>query len=134
MVQGPSSYRWGGTWVAAYKGTKNVAAAKEFIRYVATDEGFLEAWAKDTGELVNNLTVVNKIKDSYSEPFLGGQNHYAEFAEMAKNVNAKLLQGSDEVIEAMFDEAASAYWNGKKTKVQALADFRAQVETQFGRR
>jgi ABC-type glycerol-3-phosphate transport system substrate-binding protein len=133
MVQGPSSYRWGGTWVAAYKGTKNVANAKEFIRYVATDEGFLEAWAKDTGDLVNNLTVVNKIKDSYSEPFLGGQNHYAEFAEMAKNVNGRLLQGTDEAIEAMFDEAVTAFVNGEKTKTQALAEFRTQAEAQFVR-
>ncbi|MDR2942806.1 MAG: ABC transporter substrate-binding protein [Treponema sp.] len=131
MCQGPSAYRWGGTWVAAYKGTKNVANAKEFIRYVATDEGFLESWAKETGDLVNNLKVVNKIKDTYSEPYLGGQNHYAEFAEMAKNVNAKLLQGSDEAIEAMFDEAAASFWNGEKTKAQALADFRAQAEAQF---
>jgi len=132
MCQGPSSYRWGGTWVGAYKGTKNVAAAKEFIRYVATDEAFLEAWAKDTGDLVNNLNVVNKIKDSYSEPYLGGQNHYAEFAEMAKNVNARLLQGSDEAIEAMFGEAMSSFVNGEKTKAQALADFRAQASAQFG--
>jgi ABC-type glycerol-3-phosphate transport system substrate-binding protein len=132
MCQGPSAYRWGGTWVGAYKGTKNPAAAKEFIRYVATDESFLEAWAKDTGDMVNNLNVVNKIKDSYSEPFLGGQNHYAEFAEMAKAVNGRLLQGSDEAIEAMFDEAATSFWNGEKTKAKALADFRAQAEAQFG--
>jgi ABC-type glycerol-3-phosphate transport system substrate-binding protein len=132
MCQGPSSYRWGGTWVGAYKGTKNVEAAKEFIRYVATDETFLEAWAKDTGDLVNNLNVVNKIKDSYSEPFLGGQNHYAEFAEMAKNVNARLLQGSDEAIESLFGEAMSSFVNGEKSKAQALADFRAQAAAQFG--
>jgi len=132
MCQGPSSYRWGGTWVGAYKGTKNVAAAKEFIRYVATDENFLEAWAKDTGDLVNNLNVVNKIKDTYSEPFLGGQNHYAEFAEMAKNVNGRLLQGSDEAIEAMFDEAAASYWNGEKTKAAAMDDFLKQANAQFG--
>ena len=134
MCQGPSSYRWGGTWVGAYKGTKNVAAAKEFIRYVTTDDAFLEAWAKDTGDLVSNINVVNKIKDTYKEPFLGGQNHYAAFAEMAKNVNGRLLQGSDEAIEAMFDEAVSAFVNGEKTKAQALADFRKQAEAQFVRR
>jgi ABC-type glycerol-3-phosphate transport system substrate-binding protein len=131
MCAGPSSYRWGGTWVGAYKGTKNVDAAKEFIRYVATDDSFLERWAKDTGDLVSNTNVINKIKDNYSEPFLGGQNHYAEFAEMAKNVNGKLLQGSDEAIEAMFGEAMASYVEGEKTKAQALADFRAQAESQF---
>ena len=131
MVAGPSSYRWGGTWVGAYKGTKNVATAKEFIRYVATDDGFLESWAKETGDVVSNINVINKIKDTYTEPYLGGQNHYAEFAEMAKNVNGRLLQGSDEAIEGIWNESVAAFVNGEKTKAQALADFRKQAEAQF---
>jgi ABC-type glycerol-3-phosphate transport system substrate-binding protein len=106
---------------------------KEFIRYVTTNDNFLEAWAKDTGDVVSNLNVINKIKITYSEPYLAGQNHYAEFAEIAKNVNGRLLQGSDEAIEAMFDEAVSAYVNGERTKAQALADFRRNVENQFFR-
>jgi ABC-type glycerol-3-phosphate transport system substrate-binding protein len=133
MIQGPTAYRWGGTWVGAYKGTKNVAAVKEFIRYITTDDAFLEAWAKDTGDMITNINVINKIKDTYSEPYLGGQNHYAAFAEIAKNVNGKLLQGSDEAIEDMFDEATGAYVNGEKSKAQALADFRRQAESHFGR-
>jgi ABC-type glycerol-3-phosphate transport system substrate-binding protein len=132
MIPGPAPYRWGGTWVGAYKGTKNVAAAKEFIRYVATDDGFLESWAKDSGDMVGNLAVVDKIKGSYSEPFLGGQNHYAEFAEMAKTVDGKLTQGTDQAIEGLFGEAADAFRLGEKSKAQALADFRASAESQLG--
>jgi ABC-type glycerol-3-phosphate transport system substrate-binding protein len=131
MIPGPAPYCWGGTWVGAYKGTKNVAAVKEFIRYVATDDGFLERWAKDTGDMVSNLSVVNKIKDGYSEPFLGGQNHYAEFAEMAKTVDGKLTQGTDQAIQDLFQEAVTAYVNGVKTKQQALADFTAQAKEQL---
>jgi len=71
MTAGPAPYRWGGTWVGAYKGTKNPVAAKDFIKYVSTDDGFLEAWAKDTGDVVSNVSVMNKIKDTYAEPFLG---------------------------------------------------------------
>jgi ABC-type glycerol-3-phosphate transport system substrate-binding protein len=133
MIQGPSSYRWGGTWVGAYKGTKNVAAVKEFIRYVTCDDAFLEAWAKDTGDMVSNTAVINKIKDNYSEPYLGGQNHYAEFAEMAKAVNGKLLQGSDEAIEGIWNESVAAFVNGEKSKAQALTEFRNQTEAQFAR-
>jgi multiple sugar transport system substrate-binding protein len=131
MIQGPSAYRWGGTWIGAYKGTKNVAAVKEFIRYLTTDDAFLEAWAKDTGDMVTNTNVINKIKDLYSEPYLGGQNHYAAFFEIAKGVNGKLLQATDEAIESYFDEATAAYVNGEKSKAQALADFRRQVESRF---
>lgn len=132
MCAGPAPYRWGGTWVGAFKGTKNVAAAKEFIKYVATDDAFLEKWAKDTGDFVSNSVVISKIKDTFSEPFLGGQNHYAAFAEMAKNVDGKLTQGTDQAIEALFNEAATAYVNGEKTKDAAVADFKAQVSAQLG--
>lgn len=132
MVPGPAPYRWGGTWVGAYKGTKNPVAAKDFIRYVTSDDGFLEAWAKDTGDVVSNVTVMNKIKDTYAEPFLGGQNHYAAFVEMAKSVDGKLTQGTDQAVEGLFGEAVTAYIMGEKTRDQALEDFKSQVSAQLG--
>ncbi|MDR3283857.1 MAG: ABC transporter substrate-binding protein [Treponema sp.] len=132
MVPGPVGWRWGGTWIGAWKNTKNPEGAKDLIRYLTTDDAFLEAYAKDSGDLVDNLKVVDKIKDSYSEPFLGGQNHYAAFAEMAKNVDGKLTQGTDQAVEALFQEAATAYMLGEKTKEQAAADFKAQVSAQLG--
>lgn len=132
MIPGPAPYRWGGTWIAAYKGTKNVAAAKEFIKYVTSSDSFLERWAKDTGDVVSNTVVTAKIKDSYSEPFLGGQNHYAEFVDMAKNVDGKLTQGTDQAIEGLFNEAVISYVEGEKSKDQAIADFKSQVNVQLG--
>ena len=132
MIPGPAPYRWGGTWIGAWKNTKNAAAAKELIRYLTADDSFLEAYAKDSGDLVGNIPVVDRIKDSYSEPFLGGQNHYAEFAGMARNVDGKLTQGTDQAVEGLFGEAVTAYVRGEKSKEQALADFRAQAEIQLG--
>jgi ABC-type glycerol-3-phosphate transport system substrate-binding protein len=132
MIPGPAPYRWGGTWIGAWKNTKNPAAAKEFIRYIATDDAMLEHYALKSGDLVGNLRVVEKIKDSFSEPFLGGQNHYAEFAEMAQSVNGKMTQGTDQAIEALFNETVLAYINGEKTKEKAIADFKDQVNAQLG--
>ena len=132
MVPGPVPYRWGGTWIGAWKDTPNPELAKHMIEYLTTGDEFLEAWARDKGDMVGNLRVVNKIKDSYREPFLGGQNHYAEFADMALGVNGRLVQGTDDVIQALFGEAMSAFVNGEKTKAQTLADFRQQVRSQVG--
>ncbi|MDR0496307.1 MAG: extracellular solute-binding protein, partial [Treponema sp.] len=132
MIPGPYPYRWGGTWIGAWKNTKNVAAAKELIRYITTDDSFLERYAKDSGDMVSNMLVVDKIKGSYSEPFLGGQNHYAEFAEMAKNVDGRLTQATDQAIVGIFQEAVNAFVNGEKSKAQALADFRSQVGSTLG--
>lgn len=46
---------------------------------------------------------------------------------MAKNANGKLFQGTDEVVNRLFNDALLTYASGKKTKEQALADFRTQV-------
>ena len=131
MCAGPVGYRWGGTWVGAWAKTKNPNAAKELIKYVATDDTFLENWAKDTGDVVSNAKVIAKVKDNFSEAFLGGQNHYAEFAELAKSVNGKLSQGTDQAIEGIFGEAVGSYVNGEKSMEQAIADFKEQVAAQL---
>ena len=132
MIPGPAPYRWGGTWVGAWKDTKNPDAAKAMIEWLTTDDGFLTSWAKDKGDMVSNMRVVNAIKDTYSEPFLGGQNHYAAFAEMALTVDGKLVQGTDQAIEGLFQEAVTAFVEGEKSKDQAIADFRQQVQIQLG--
>ncbi len=132
MCAGPAPYRWGGTWIAAYKGTKQPEAAKEMIRYLATDDGFLEGMALASGDVVGNFNVQNKIKDNFSEPYLGGQNHYAQFCEMSKTVDGSLTQGTDQQIEALWSEAVTAYAMGEKSKEDALNGFKQQVETTMG--
>jgi len=130
MIPGPVPYRWGGTWIGAWKDTPNPDLAKHLIEWITTNDSFLETYALASGDMVSNLAVVNKIKDNFSEPFLGGQNHYAEFAEMAKGVNGRLTQRYDDVIQALFSEAVTAFVNGEKTQAQAVADFREQVKSQ----
>ncbi len=132
MIAGPAPYRWGGTWVGAYKGTKVPKLAKDFIKYVATDDSFLTRWAKDTGDVVSNNNVINAIKDTYNEPFLNGQNHYAEFAAMANNVDGKLNQGTDQAVEGFWGEAVGSFVNGEKSKADALADFKKHVADELG--
>ncbi len=128
MVKGPYSWFWGGTWVAVRKGTKVRKEAQELVRYFGTDPEFLEKWAKDKGDVVSNIKVQEKIKGTYAEPFLGGQNHYAAFVDMAKGVNAKNLSGYDQTLESLWQEQQSAFVNGEKTKDQAIKDFKAAVK------
>lgn len=132
MIEGPAPYRWGGTWVAAYKGTKAPKFAKDFIKYISTDDAFLIRWARDTGDLVSNNNVINAIKDTYSERFLNGQNHYAKFAKIANYVNGKLYQATDQVIEGFWGEAVASYVYGEKSKAEALYDFKKSVSDELG--
>jgi len=132
MIEGPTPYRWGGTWLAAYKNTKIPNLAKNFIKYIATDDGFLTRWAKDTGDLVSNNNVIDAIKDTYSEPFLNGQNPYTEFAKIANRVNGNLNQGTDQAIESFFGEVVGAYVNGEDSLEDAIHDFKYHVYYELG--
>lgn len=132
MVAGPAAYRWGGTWLAAWRNTPNAAAAKHLIEWLTTNDGFLEQYARDSGDVVSNTRVLDRVAPNFSEPFLNGQNHYAAFAAMARNVDGRLLQGTDQTINGIFGEAVTAYVMGEMTRDEAIADFRAQVAAQLG--
>lgn len=127
MIQGPAPYYWGGTWIAANKNARNPALAKDFIKYICINDDFQKKWAKNEGDTVSNLNVINAIKNSYSEPFLGGQNHYAEFAKSLRNIHDKNRQSTDQVVEVFFDEAVHSYLNYSLTKEQALMEFKKFV-------
>jgi ABC-type glycerol-3-phosphate transport system substrate-binding protein len=133
MIQGPVPYRWGGTWIGAYRNAQNPDAARELIRYITANDSFLERYARDSGDFVTSLPAIQRIQNNFREPFLAGQNHYAAFAEIARNINGSLAQANDSVIESIFLEEVEAYvYYGEKTKAQALADFRRRVQRELG--
>ena len=140
MVAGPSGYSWGGTWVGA--NAAKVAAAddakkaaiKEFIRFFTLDEDFLYTYAKDVNDFVSNNTVVDRIiaEGGTPNPFLGGQDHYAIFAEAANLANGAILSRYDEAIKTLWDNAVvNPYTKGEKELDECIADFKAQVAAQI---
>lgn len=132
VIPGPVPYSWGGTWLGVNKNTNNPDSSKELIRYLTTDDAFLEKYARETGDMVSNTVVINKLAKDFSEPFLGNQNHYAEFAKLAQNVNRNLVQRTDYVIKKIFFKEVMPCVIGEKSRKQALCDFRAQAELKLG--
>ena len=140
MVAGPVGYSWGGTWVGA--NAAKVAAAddakkaaiKEVIRFFTLDEDFLYTYAKDSGDFVSNNTVVDKIiaEGGTPNPFLGGQDHYAMFAEAAALANASTMTEYDEDMETLFrDNVTLPYIKGEVELDDAIANFKAAVSARF---
>ena len=156
MVKGPMPYQWGGTWVGALKDSPNAALAKEFIKFVALDEENLTNWAtgvytnnylkaidpttpddqkQDAGDFVSSQVVVEKIIDSFDNStvadFLGGQNPYRAFADLAPNVNGALMTGSDDVIQRALDEPLAAYLDSTSTETAMWQAWLNAVKTEF---
>ncbi|MCR5386148.1 MAG: extracellular solute-binding protein [Treponema sp.] len=132
MVPGPSSFRWGGTWLAINKNAKNPEEAKQFVKYIVSDDSFQQKWAEDTGDMGPDRNGLNEIKGNFSEPFLGGQNHYEVFAAIAENVTGGLEHSADSDFEKLWKECCSSYAKGEISKAEAIKQFRQNVKTQLG--
>ena len=140
MVAGPVGYSWGGTWIGA--NAAKVAAAddakkaaiKDFIMFFTMSEEFLYQYALDSGDFVGSNAVVNKVLENGGtpNPFLGGQDHYAIFAEAANLANGSIMTDYDEKMNSFWsDFVTNPYSKGEKDLDTCIADFKAQVTAQF---
>ena len=140
MVAGPVGYSWGGTWIGA--NAAKVAAAddakkaaiKDFIMFFTMSEDFLYQYALDSGDFVGSNAVVNKVLENGGtpNPFLGGQDHYAIFAEAANLANGSIMTDYDEKMNSFWsDFVTNPYSKGEKDLDTCIADFKAQVTAQF---
>jgi len=132
MCQGPAKYYWGGTWLAAYKNSKNSKAAKKLIKYLVSDDSFCKAYARESGDFLCNTNAQDAVKGNYSEPFLSGQNYYEQFAKMTKGIDGSLTQSTDQAIEELWHEAVNDYVRGEKSKNEALSQFKSNVKIKLG--
>ena len=109
MCKAPIDYFRGGTWLAIPKGASNVEDAKDFIKYVTTDQAFLLERGQKTGDFMNSKTVMSQLIDGYSCEFLGGQNHLAILYEVAQNINGNLISPYDATIDSVFTTTVANY-------------------------
>lgn len=132
MVEGPSAYFRGGTWLGALGNSDMLPEASQLIEYITTNPEFQTKWAQDTGDIVSNTQVVEEIKGEYSDEFLGGQNHYAAFADMVGNIKADIITEYDQAINVLFvDHALTPYSKGEVDQETAINNFKAQVQNSF---
>lgn len=134
ICEGPQPFFNGGTWLAANVETDMSDAAKEFIEFYAFNEEFAEQWARDTGDFVANTSVVEAIKDDFSDEFLGGQNHYKIFANLVDDINVATISAYDQTINPYFEAAMVSYATqaeGFETKEACMKFFVDSVKSSF---
>jgi len=136
MVQGPTPYSWGGTWIGvnpAKLATASEAKKKaiyDLIKFVTLDQDFLYQYAQDSGDFVGNRAVVDKyLADGEKpNPFLGGQDHYKLFADYVSLTNVDILNYYDNTINnAWSNFVTTPYESGEKTLEEALQAFKDEV-------
>mgnify|MGYP003564907215 CR=1 FL=1 len=131
LTKGPNPYFWGGTWLGVYKKSKKKKLAWEFVEMMTLDKETLKWWAKSTGDFIGNQAVFNEIKDTFSDPYLNGQNHYKFFAGEAPNVNAAIICKYEQKIRGFFMNAITDYVEKKKSKDEAIVSFKEEVKSAY---
>lgn len=128
MAIPPASYSWGGTWVGVNRMSDKKELSYLFVKYVGSNPDFLEKWALKTGDYVANTKVTSKIKDQFTQPFLGGQNHYEYFDKEAQKIDVSSRGPWDFQIENAFADQVDLHVNGEKSFDNAIEDFKKSVK------
>ena len=149
IIPGPMPYFGGGTWMGVTRASNNPELAEAFIRYTVLNEQFLTNWAlgvytneylaavdpsipaglfQGGGDFVSSDRVVRALTPEFNTgaavDFLGGQNPYAAFAQVAGNVDLSRIQGTDGLIAEAFFAARDLYVDGLATIEEALQSFK----------
>jgi hypothetical protein len=81
--------------------------------------------------VLSYLPVTDKIKDDFSEDFLGGQNNYTFFLDEAQKINPNIVTRYDQQLDGMFGTVVTEYVEGVKTKDEAIAEFYNLVNSSY---
>jgi len=135
----PVDFFYGGTMILANKNTRYKDGVAEFIRWLTLDTSRTGCqYLIASGELLKGLElpVSYTVMESMSRKvdFLGGQDVFKAYLSAGKNAKGAGLSEYDEAIDNLWLTEVTAYAEGRKTREQALADFKRQVASQLGLR
>lgn len=136
LVQGPTPYYWGGTWIVVNPATDNGQEARDFIISATSDEAQMSDYAVKKPEYVNNTAVMDSLisantvfNEKISGNFKDGQNYFAVLADNAKTIDFNgLITPYDATIKGAFQDAVrDDYLMGGKSYEDTLETFKDKV-------
>ena len=137
LIQGPQSFYWGGTGLAATTNCSDSELAGKILRYTACDDQAMIDINSANGDFVNNKAAISYIEKNGSgttstfkcyndQPIVGF------FTDKCDGINATLAKGEDQKIcEVLFPVAVTSYANGSADQKTAVANFKASVHDMY---
>ena len=125
IAKAPYPYYWGGDWLCISANSNKKNTCWKMLKYLASDKDQLRQWAYNTGDFINNLELIEELKNNNS--FFNStlnQNFYETFEPLTKNINAKNITEFDDVLNENWLDYSYRYFNDKLTKERAIATFK----------
>ncbi|MDO4519866.1 MAG: carbohydrate ABC transporter substrate-binding protein [Eubacteriales bacterium] len=132
-VVGPQGFYWGGTWIAAAKGTDNPTLVADIMRQLTTNEDIMKDIVKADSDFVNNKAAMEAAAtdDAYAFSVLGGQNPLAMFCEGAESIDLSTMGDYDQGCNEEFQKAIKNYFDDNATLDEAIAQFKTAIVEKY---
>lgn len=129
MTAGPQPYYWGGTWLTASSHCSDPELAGLIMKAATCNTEIMKDICLNTLDYVNNKQAIAELiaEGAGAYEFLGGQDFLAYFAPLAEKIELPAMCGEDFYITLAFDNQVTEYTGGRKTKEQAVEDFKSAV-------
>jgi hypothetical protein len=128
FCKGPQGFSWGGTWICGATGSDNVALIKDIMLKLTTDDAIMTKIAEETGDFTNNENAMTTVANSsYSNAFLGGQNHVRFFLDSAKSIDKSNISAYDQGMTEKLQAAMKDYFDGTVDEATAWENFYTSV-------
>ncbi len=114
IVNGPTSWFWGGTWICVYPKTDNAKEAGQFIYSMTCDADAMQKYVDKHSDFVNNKGVMNATVEAgtNSNPRLGGQDQFAVLFDTADKIDMSIATQYDATINSELQTAIKDYCQG----------------------
>ncbi|MDP4092119.1 MAG: extracellular solute-binding protein [Bacillota bacterium] len=134
LAKGPWSYFWGGTWFGVYSKSQNKELAWRLVKWYTSDPDHLKAWAKQTGDFINNTDLIGELgnDDSFINKTVNQNPYKVWTADDVAKINGALFTDKDDTINLAFQTATDDFFNGTtKTKEDAIKKFKDAVKAKY---
>jgi len=133
FCEGPQSYYWGGTYIAAAPGTDNEALVRDIMLNLTANPKVLKEIAVRDLDCVNSRTVLAELASDPSQnlSFLGGQNPYRQILNNAEKVNVAYRSSCDEICYNEFLRCMRGRLKNECTFDVALSNFQTAIQKYY---
>ncbi len=106
----PTSFFWGGTWIAASTYDNNKATTADIMRFFTIDYDSMLTMGQN-GECVNNLDVLTTLANdaSFGVDLLSGNNPFSLLLSEAGKIDVSTLTADDSTFNTNFQATVTSY-------------------------
>lgn len=132
VTVGPQSFNWGGSFLAACKGTDNTTLVTKIMKTMTTDKEVLKKITTEQQDFVNNKVANQElVAEGYKSGFLGDQAVTQVLSDAAEKITAKCTSAFDQGINESIALQYKDYFLGKVDEATAKANFFKAVKEKY---